>query len=379
MSLLRAYLAFHKFNIIYLSETYLNSSNSPDDETLEISGYNLVRSDHPLNSKRGGVCIYYKNYLPLRIISVNYLSECINFEIMIGNKICNFITLYRSPSQNQDDFQAFIDNLEMNLETLAQRNPFLMVVLGDFNAKSKHWCSQDSTNFEGITIENVTSQFGLSQIITEATHILESSSSCIDLIFTTQPNLVVESGVHPSLHPNCHHQIVFAKFNLQIYYPPPYPREIWHYKQANTELIRRAITDFNWDRAFLNINVNGNVYIFSNTILNIPTILIPHETIVCGNKDPPWFNRAIRSLIQEKKDRFNKYRKSKDNIQLLQHLRLLQEKLNSFISVSKQNYYLKMPTKLTNFHKSSKAHWSVLKTFLNTLSGKKSLGKISSE
>ena len=165
LSLLRAYLAFHNFDIICLSETYLNSSNSPDDETLEISGYNLVRSDHPLNSKRGGVCIYYKNYLPLRIISVNYLSECINFEIMIGNKICNFITLYRSPSQNQDDFQAFIDNLEMNLETLAQRNPFLMVVIGDFNAKSKHWRRQDSTNFEGITIENVTSQFDLSQLI----------------------------------------------------------------------------------------------------------------------------------------------------------------------------------------------------------------------
>ena len=54
---------------------------------------------------------------------------------MVGNKICNFITLYRSPSQNQDDFQAFVDNLDMNLETLAQRNPFLTVVIGDFNAK----------------------------------------------------------------------------------------------------------------------------------------------------------------------------------------------------------------------------------------------------
>ena len=138
LSLLRAYLAFHKFDIIYLSKRYLNSSNSPDDETSEISGYNLVYSDHPLNSKRAGVCIYYKNYLPLRIISVNYLSECINFEIMIGNKICNFITLYKSPSQNQDDFQAFIDNLEMNLETLAPKNPFLMIVIGDFNAKPKH-------------------------------------------------------------------------------------------------------------------------------------------------------------------------------------------------------------------------------------------------
>ena len=102
LSLLRAYVAFHKFDIIYLAETYLNSSNSADDETLEISGYNLVRSDYSLNSKRGGVCIYYKNYLPLRVISVNYLSECINFEIMIENEICNFITLYRSPSQNQD-------------------------------------------------------------------------------------------------------------------------------------------------------------------------------------------------------------------------------------------------------------------------------------
>ena len=72
---------------------------------------------------------------------------------MIGNKICNFITLYRSPSQNQDDFQAFIDNLEMSLETPPQRNPFLLVVMGVFNAKSKHWCSQDSTSFEGIAID----------------------------------------------------------------------------------------------------------------------------------------------------------------------------------------------------------------------------------
>ena len=189
----------------------------------------------------------------------------------------------------------------MNLETLAQRNPFLTVAIGDFNAKSKNWCSQDSTNFDGVTIENLTSQFGLSQIINEATHISEASSSCTDLIFTTQPNLVVESGVHPPLHVNCHHQLVSAKFNLQIYYPPPYPREMWHYKQANSELIRRAISNFNWDRAFLNTNVTEKVSIFTSTVMNILSNFILHETIVCDNKDPPWFNKAIKSLIQEKK------------------------------------------------------------------------------
>ena len=64
-------------------------------------------------------------------------------------------------------------------------------------------------------------------------------------------------------------------------------------------------------------------------------------------------------------DTFNKYRKSKNNIQLLQHLRILQEKLNSFIGISKQNYYFRMLAKLTKFHKSLKAYWSLLKTFLN--------------
>ena len=42
---------------------------------------------------------------------------------MIGNKICNVITLNRSSSQNQDDFQSLIDNLKMNLETLTQNVP----------------------------------------------------------------------------------------------------------------------------------------------------------------------------------------------------------------------------------------------------------------
>ena len=115
----------------------------------------------------------------------------------------------------------------------------------------------------------------------------------------------------------------------------------------------------------LNTNVNKKVSIVSNTILNIVSNFIPHETMVCDNRDPPWFNRVIKSLIQEKKDTFNNYHKSKNNIQLLQHLRILQEKLNSFISVSKQNYYSRISAKLTKFHKCSKAYWSLLKTFLN--------------
>ena len=71
--LLKAYIAIPKFDIICLSETYLDSSTTSDDDDLAISGYNLIRSDHPSNNKRGGVCIYYKNFLPLRVLSIQYL------------------------------------------------------------------------------------------------------------------------------------------------------------------------------------------------------------------------------------------------------------------------------------------------------------------
>ena len=62
-------------------------------------------------------------------------------------------------------------------------------------------------------------------------HIIGDSSSYSNMIFTLQPNLVIESGVHSSLHPNSHHQITYSTFNLKIYYPPPYEWEIWHYEK----------------------------------------------------------------------------------------------------------------------------------------------------
>ena len=57
MSLLQAYNAVHKYDIICLLEVYLNSSIPYDDGNMEIPGYNLIRADHP-SHKRGDVCIY---------------------------------------------------------------------------------------------------------------------------------------------------------------------------------------------------------------------------------------------------------------------------------------------------------------------------------
>ena len=101
-------------------------------------------------------------------------------------------------------------------------------------------------------IDSLTATYGFHQLISDPTHLLSNSSSCIDLIFTDQPNLAVDNGVHPTLHGNCHHQIIFSKFNLMIEYPPPYEWLVWHYKKANIDSIQKALKQINWKFLFSN-------------------------------------------------------------------------------------------------------------------------------
>ena len=126
----------------------------------------------------------------------------------------NFISLYRSPSQSKDEFESFAGNFKFNRNSVALRDLYLIVVLGIFNAQIKRWYNLGKTAYEGTRIDDITSEFGLEQLIHEPTHIIGERSSCIDLIFAFKSYLVVESGFQSSLHQNCQHQIVCGRFNL---------------------------------------------------------------------------------------------------------------------------------------------------------------------
>ena len=138
------------------------------------------------------------------------------------NKRVIVSVIYRCPSQNNSEFDSFQNNSEFQvLRDLKKTKPFLSVIIGDFNARTSCWWSEDMNTSEGLKLLSLTSANGVSQSINEPTHLQTSISSCINLIFTDQPKLFVNSRVHASLHPNCHHQIVHSSFNLNIFYPPP--------------------------------------------------------------------------------------------------------------------------------------------------------------
>ena len=184
------------------------------------------------------------------------------------------------------------------------------------------------------------------------------------MIFTSQPNLVVDFGIHPSLHENCHHQIVYSKFDLKIFYSPPYERTVWHYQQANTELTKRSLESFDWKNAFSNCNPNEQVYVLTKTLLNIMSNFIPNETILVDDRDPPWITRKLKSMIQEKNLFYKKYLKP-NNQEKFQAFSQIQERVRLAIEDSKKKYYKKLSNKLSNDKFNGKCYWTILKRFFN--------------
>ena len=74
--------------------------------------------------------------------------------------------------------------------------------------------------------------------------------------------------------------------------------------------------------------------------------------------------KEIKKLINEKKNIFNCFRRNNNDKQLLDRLKDLQAQLNFLIEKSKGKYYSRLTSKLSDIGKSSKAYWSILKSFL---------------
>ena len=264
----------------------MNSSIQSVDDKIKIDGYNLIRSDHPSDLKRGGVCIYYKEHVPLiKCDDLCTLDNCLVTEIHSQNEKCFFSCIYRSPSQNRDEFENFCLKFDLLLNKINDEFPLRSVITGDFNARCSRWWKNNITNLTGEEIDTLTSSAGYAQIMYKPTHILNNSMSCIDLIFCTNKNIISNHGVDVSIFDKCHHNIIFGKINICIPLPPIVVSELWDYSKANVEHIKKAISNFNWHNAFKDLSVDEKVVLLNETLLNIFRNYIPIKklNVITGN------------------------------------------------------------------------------------------------
>ena len=85
-------------------------------------------------------------------------------------------------------------------------------------------------------------------------------------------------GIKQFIHEKCHHNITYRTLDFNVLLPPPYYREIWDYKNADTERIQKEISNFDWPKAFTNKNANESCKLSTNTLMNIFRNYVPHKT-----------------------------------------------------------------------------------------------------
>ena len=365
VSLLEAYNSVYNYDLMEITVTHLDSN--VDKNKLYIDGYTFFNNNHPLDIKRGGVGLYVKDSFPaIRRPELEILPECIICEIQLDRKKYFFVVVYRSPSQSHFEFENFMNTFEQMLTMLAAENPYSTIITGDFNCRSSQWWENDIDNYEGKLFEPFTSDLGLNQLITEPTHLMGESKSCIDLIFTDQPNLFLESGVHPTLHDQCHHQIIYGMLSIKNPAPPPYKRRLWYYDKANIAAIRKSIEMFHWREALENITCPSHqVEILNEVLLNIFSNFIPNEFVTVKPKDVPWITRSIKSMIQKKNRAYKTFMKNGQPDDKVEGIQDLINRTSKTIEDAKHKYFMKIGETLSNSDTGNKRYWSLINKILN--------------
>ena len=95
INILKVYKTVNKFDMICISELYLDFPISPDSQQLNIKNYKLVWNDNPGNVRRAGMCVcaYFRETLLVVCISNLYLNECLIFDVPVNNKKCCVVSL----------------------------------------------------------------------------------------------------------------------------------------------------------------------------------------------------------------------------------------------------------------------------------------------
>ena len=110
-------------------------------------------------------------------------------------------------------------------------------------------------------------------------------------------------------------------------------------------MISKVIQGFDWDKAFFDKRTKEKASILTKTILNIMSNFIPNEIVTIDDRDPPWINNKIKSLIKNKTEYFKNCVKPND-LESIRHFEQLQGTLRTSIEIPKRKYYFKLSRKL---------------------------------
>ena len=351
---------YRDFDILSFSETWLSASTPTSDLSFE-NFHEPERKDR-IGDSHGGVLLYirntfrYKRRLDLEIPGV----ECIWIELITTHKRFLFGVFYRPPNTTAIQHALLEDSIHLAVDTGITD----IIITGDFNINMS-----DATSARKIN--SLCQQLSLFQCISDPTHFTEHSSSTIDLILTSNKDIIKMSGTgDPCLEQATrYHCPIFCFLNLKSIKHPVFKRNIWLFDKGNYQLLREHVSNINWEHIKDN-NINTYTNNVSNKILNISKSCIPNKEITIRPSDPPWITSHVKRLIRTRRRAYRKAQKTNTHVNWAR-FRNLRNQATTEIRAAKQSHMTKLTQNLTITN--SRSWWTCLKSFIKSSSNSSSI------
>lgn len=258
-------------------------------------------------------------------------------------------SFYRPPSSNVEYWKLVEESIRKVNNTLSK-----FLILGDFNT--------DFLNAPSQHLLQIMNRYQLTQLINEPTRITETSKTCLDLVITQSPNIVMSTEILPAICSD--HSVPCAIVKNSVVKSKAFRRTIFNYRKLDAEKFRNLLSEVDWDDIIYNKTVDESAEIFSEILIEKAKMCMPTKTVTVHPNDVPWMTDEIRLLIEERKEIHRLAKRSDKPEDWLQfrHFR------NYVTSREKQRiaeYYMELENKVSDSTQfGHKEWWKLVKLFL---------------
>ena len=290
MDSFRALMTVEKPEIVGITESWISTDTTDFIGEFHIPGYKIIKKDRS-GKKGGGVLLYIKEFLDP--IDCELITEHEMIGVVLKNlkKELYFYLVYRPPHQAVEKDESLYSNL-----SAATKDKFC-VISGDFNCPRVNWKDMIG-DAEGTRLINFASEELLTQWVEEPTR----GNSILDLVFTSEDNLIANLSVGEKLGKGDHNMV---KFEIKTTFSERKKSFVKpNFRKANFVKLRSEVRKI---ERCTDTDVKSKWSYLKVKYMSVRNNCIPQKnTSADKHVQPAWFNKDIAKQIGERQRAYNR-------------------------------------------------------------------------
>ena len=309
---LQALVYLENYDIIGVTETWINSSDRDYLAEYSLTGY-IIFSSERTHRTGGGVMFYVKSNLQPRLLPNPIIANIDISFIQIGSKSRKMILglVYRPPGQSPATDEKLYDQIA---DTCCENN---CVIMGDFNLPVTRW-GEPLTAHGGQQLYKSLLESSLHQHVMQPTR----GNNILDIVLTTDEDSIKDVKIGPEFSSSDHRSLTLTleMDNVRV---SESKEKVPDYRRANFHRLRMQLASINWNEELGTPDINDAWEVFTKKLNEATNLCVPlRNRRKIRNTKPKWWNNEIRCSLLDKKKAYHKYKLTQDINDKLEHDRL---------------------------------------------------------